>query len=468
MAQYYWTAADYAVGSVTPNTDGTLGESNTTNPATLVIDEIIDDGANGRAWHTDSGSDTPKYWRYLPAGESSIVEVYATWRGAGFYPTARIGFRNINGYGYTLHFGASRDGSTSIVKHNGWPDSNGTSIWSLGSGTSTSKHHVRLRYEAGVIYFKWWLDGDPEPSSWNAQVADNTYSPPFWAIIGEHRRESYWYDWGIGTGGDPAPTSAGGGQTISESIGLGIAAGVSPSATASAIDAVSLSKAFGAFLTAKAIVQESISVATSTDILDSSSATANETLTLGIALSLIAQETAGFLVTESIVLGMAAQDRAEATATAKATLALSESLGLSLSEKATATDAVLLAARAAIAASSRATVTGILTIASSYALNAYYGNIISEAIGLAHRAGLNVSAASTARADVTIALAASLVNAARALAEAGVGVGSVIDITIGESAAAVRVELPSGRTLYVRADPRTYYIRKQDRTDRVK
>lgn len=346
-----------------------------------------------------------------------------------------------------------------------------TNLWTNNNPpvVPDTPYWARIRFNTdGTINLKYWKGGDPEPSTWMHTLTDAMYSSGYVGVEIQ-RFNTYYYFWiGVGTNGDSAPTSAGGGQTISESIGLGIAAGVSPSATASAIDAVSLSKAFGAFLTAKAIVQESISVATSTDILDSSSATANETLTLGIALSLIAHETAGFLVTESIVLGMAARIGAEATATAKATLVLSESLGLSLSEKATATDAVLLAARAAIAASSRATVTGILTIASSYALNAYYGNIISEAIGLAHRAGLNVSAAATARADVTIALAASLVNAARALAEAGVGVGSVIDITISESAVTVRVELPSGRTLYVRADPRTYCIRKQDRTDRVK
>lgn len=225
-----------------------------------------------------------------------------------------------------------------------------TNLWTNGSTpvVPDTPYWARIRFNTdGTIDLKYWKDGDPEPSTWMDTLTDATYSSGYVGVEIQ-RFNTYYYFWiGVGTNGDPAPTSAGGGQTISESIGLGIAADVSPSATASAIDAVSLSKAFGAFLTAKAIVQESISVATSTDILDSSSA-------------------------------------------------------------------------------------------------------------------------ATARADVTIALAASLVNAARALAEAGVGVGSVIDITIGESAVTVRVELPSGRTLYVRADPRTYYIRKQDRTDKVK
>lgn len=78
----------------------------------------------------------------------------------------------------------------------------------------TAYHWVRFQLSGSALKVRHW-DGDPgdEPGTWDSEVTDANFSTGF-VGFGSWRYDVYLTDLGVGTGGDPAPTSAvGGGPT---------------------------------------------------------------------------------------------------------------------------------------------------------------------------------------------------------------------------------------------------------------
>ena len=506
MAQYFWTAANYSIGVTTPNNDGTLDKMPNGGVASLTIDEIIDDVDGLRYWHTDSGSDAIVWWHYKAAGSDSNLEIYAMWKGGGFRPTAGLAFRRSDGAGYSFKIGYNIGGAGSLFIYSSWSDS-GTSIYSLGTTLGAGLQHIRLNIDSnGWIRMRWWLDGSPEPTTWTFEYQDITYAGPFLPIIFENRRESFWHKWGIGTAGDPAPTSAGT-ATVSESIALGAIATASASPTAQSSESLALSKqalvqgaqvataqvqasltaqgllstgaaaqageslllgmASSVAVAARAVASAKLGLSTQASAGVGPQASVGELLALSIAAGLLLQESSGQVVSEQVLLSVAHQLGSSAVAATQATLSLAAGAGLQAGSIAAATARIELVAQVAKAVVAGAQVSDVLQLAKQAALAFATGSVIDEAIALAAQVSLQHAEVATARGSVALSYAAALTNLARGLVSLGVSLDAITSISVIDQAITTQVTLPDGRTFVVRADDRTYRIEPDDRTYRI-
>jgi hypothetical protein len=87
---------------------------------------------------------------------------------------------------------------------------NGT--FSVTSGTWC---WVRFRVNGSTVQARAWADGDSEPGTWQCSDTDTTYTTlgHVGAIKGLNTNTQLWRKFGVGTNGDTAPASAGGGAT---------------------------------------------------------------------------------------------------------------------------------------------------------------------------------------------------------------------------------------------------------------
>lgn len=70
----------------------------------------------------------------------------------------------------------------------------------------------RFRANGNELKAKSWEDGNGEPSSWQVEVTDNDISSGSWVAVRNQDSfgepgDGYVFDFGVGTGGDTAPTS---------------------------------------------------------------------------------------------------------------------------------------------------------------------------------------------------------------------------------------------------------------------
>lgn len=86
---------------------------------------------------------------------------------------------------------------------------------------------IKWRIESGGRHLiKAWKDGNAEPAGWHIGVIDTTYSSGYIGVEIQRFGQNHYFWLGVGTNGDPAPTSAGGGQqTITMDVVLSAAAG---------------------------------------------------------------------------------------------------------------------------------------------------------------------------------------------------------------------------------------------------
>lgn len=74
-----------------------------------------------------------------------------------------------------------------------------------GSGAGVW-HWIRLRVIGNTLRCRIWADGSPEPSTWDIEATDNTYTSGFYGIGAQGNRNGRFAMVGIGTNGEAAPT----------------------------------------------------------------------------------------------------------------------------------------------------------------------------------------------------------------------------------------------------------------------
>ncbi len=108
-------------------------------------------------------------YRWTATGSSAYFTVNV--RGSGGWLNA---YRPRNGYG--VEFSSSSTTATVNKSVNGV--SSDLKSVSGAQPLSTSKRWVRMRVSGSTIQLRTWLDGQTEPSTWNATVTDSTVTAP--------------------------------------------------------------------------------------------------------------------------------------------------------------------------------------------------------------------------------------------------------------------------------------------------
>jgi len=201
MAQYYTDFSEYLPGTKLSET--ARWERINDSLKYTVIDPTYKDG-NVLRISEGSGIGTTVLVD-KSAGTSSDIEILlklSVNNSVVHYPIARYENSN-NGYGYAyeLQNGSSygnyirlyNDGTTRLALGNGGWDDNGG--------------YYKIKCVGDQIKVKWWSPNESEPSAWELEVTDTTLSSGKAGIISVNDRECDIDMWGVGTNGDPAPTS---------------------------------------------------------------------------------------------------------------------------------------------------------------------------------------------------------------------------------------------------------------------
>jgi hypothetical protein len=127
--------------------------------------------------------------------------------------------------GHRQYFGRAVDGPTAYVcrmRNNGLQIGKvvGGTNTTIGTGTAFTPvadtwYAVRMRVVGTSIKARQWLAGDTEPSTWEIDTTDSEVTAAGWVGILAGAVTSTiqkWRKFGVGTNGDTAPTSAGGGS----------------------------------------------------------------------------------------------------------------------------------------------------------------------------------------------------------------------------------------------------------------
>ena len=80
---------------------------------------------------------------------------------------------------------------------------------SVGSVVEGEVWWIKWRIESGGRHLiKAWKDGDAEPAGWHIDVIDTTYSSGYIGVEIQRFGQNHYFWLGVGTNGDPAPTSS--------------------------------------------------------------------------------------------------------------------------------------------------------------------------------------------------------------------------------------------------------------------
>jgi len=188
-----------------------------------------------------------------------------------------------------------------------------TSVWSAGQ-----QYQFRFRVSGTALMFRTWLDGASEPSTWDISITDATISAAGKIGIASRAIDIAYsiFAFGVGTGGDSAPTSAVSAITASDSLSLTDA--VSVKAAVPASDSLSLTDA----VSVKAAVPASDSLSLSEDLSVAASVPASDSLSLTDAVSVKAAVPASDSLSLSDAVSVAASVPVDDT------LSLSEDLSV--------------------------------------------------------------------------------------------------------------------------------------------
>lgn len=211
MAQFYVSAADSdPLSKFTQIFGGSI---------TL---QIVDDNGETAIYGGGSYSDI-RAWKFTDAPSSADMEVVlrgrtdatssdSPWLG----PFGRINETNSTGYAASLAQAQLAellriDGADSDVR-----------IAQINTGAANDVYHwARIRISGDQIKHRWWT-GTPadEPAAWDSEVTDATYAGSGLAGFIRHHQQMWITDYGVGTGGDSAPTSpVGGGADVTVTEG---------------------------------------------------------------------------------------------------------------------------------------------------------------------------------------------------------------------------------------------------------
>lgn len=97
-------------------------------------------------------------------------------------------------------------------------------IWLVNSGSDSSldsdtgtysvdtDYWIRLQITGTTVRARYWADGGSEPGTWQSSATDTTFTSGYVGLFARNWPGTRtWKKIGVGTGGDAAPTSAGGG-----------------------------------------------------------------------------------------------------------------------------------------------------------------------------------------------------------------------------------------------------------------
>lgn len=251
---------------------------------------------------SSSGGSTRKFARLINAPSSNNVEVYGLFQlQSGGEHDIYVGGSGDNGYtAYKVDVrGPDIDDPKEIRITKFFEGSADFGITSASIDFDEGDVlHVRFRWNAGTseIKARVWLDGNSEPSSWDVETTDSDITDSGTIGLFNYGNTFYYSRIGVGTDGDPAPTSS-----VSDNLGLVI----EPAASQSA---------FGA----RAVVRSSITEAVASADSDTNTAAGLSSLTAPAlsdeALNALSSAAA------AIVAGSAADDAWTARAAALAAL----------------------------------------------------------------------------------------------------------------------------------------------------
>lgn len=202
MAQYHWTAEDYAVGDVP--SDAWTAEANITS-------YDIQEDANGNKYLDISApDDTRSFLSFDPPADAQEAE---TW--------ARI-LTDSSADVFEFHRGTnlSTPSSADVTRTDYHPRSSSDRLSEFAGGSwskiaeqaiSVSENNIcemRGSISSSTLTGRWWADGTTEPSTWDLSGTTNVSGSGahgFGHYIGSDVRI---YEFSVGTGGDPAPTGS--------------------------------------------------------------------------------------------------------------------------------------------------------------------------------------------------------------------------------------------------------------------
>lgn len=117
------------------------------------------------------------------------------------------------------------------IQNNAWTQISSATF----ASTDGAYYKARFRANGSTISYRIWRDADAEPATWTGSVTDDAIAAGGWAGACYYSNYGSRWDWmGIGTNGDPAPTSASGGTnaSVTSVVATTSLATVAPSVTA--------------------------------------------------------------------------------------------------------------------------------------------------------------------------------------------------------------------------------------------
>ena len=227
MAQYFTDFSEYSLGQISNN------ESDADWTAWLYYHDAWDivtvSGDKRLSNPSTNGARRALTWDAVPS--VADVEIYAEVPpnvGGGF-PNSTFALRldpaqnlyNNGNSAYLCRVGLQGSNATVF----GYANSSTFSAASAAHGVSdTANAKVRVRVVGANFKVRIWAAGDPEPTTWLIDVDDSTISTA--GLVGSNffNGGGVFTTYGVGTNGDPAPTSAvvvgGVVMTISEATGI--------------------------------------------------------------------------------------------------------------------------------------------------------------------------------------------------------------------------------------------------------
>ena len=202
-------------------------------------------GASLDAAATDSGRADAEIWlRYYRGNATGLAFV----RGSGGAGTesAYALKGSINGktsqplFNIQAYYSNTFVGYSNVTKSSSW--------------TSTSILQARFRVSGTTVQFRVWLDTDAEPSTWDQTLTDTNVSGVGLVGIASASISAAFsvFSFGVGTGGDSAPTSAVSAITAPDALSLSDA--VSVAASVPVDDTLSLSEDLSVFKTVSQVL----------------------------------------------------------------------------------------------------------------------------------------------------------------------------------------------------------------------
>lgn len=233
-----------------------------------------------------------------------------------------------------------------------------------------------------------------------------------------------------------------GGAAYSDSISLGVSAGLSTSSVAAAFGSVSLGVSSGLSLLSVVSASDAVSIGLSAGLTYGAMAAASDAVSLGLSSGLGA--TGAAAAVDTLSLGLAAGINNSGTAAALGAISVGIGLGLSVSDAQQYSDNISLGVSVGVTAAAVAAA--------------------SDGFTLILNAGISTAGQAAAQATITIGITADILFAAQASTFDAIQIGAALGMAIAGSLGAIP---PDSRTIGVPGQGRTIEVSAQGRTIQV-